>query len=115
MVLQRQHWLWLIPILLLTVVLSAPHLNEDAIWFDEWITYFISGTGQFDVPQVANTPCADIPGTEFSPIAMLCVTAIDNSWPPAFFSLHKFGSQSPPFGNYFRAIDRFIEGGFRSN
>lgn len=89
MTLTRPHWLWMIPILLLSCALGAQHLADDAIWFDEWITYFISGTGGFDAPVLANTPCAEIVPNGIPPLDTLCLAAIDNSWPPAYFLLLK--------------------------
>ena len=81
-----KQWGWMLPVLILCIGMSATHLNDDAIWFDEWITYFISGTGAFDAPQVSGTSCAPIDDlAEFA--GVICLAAIDNSWPPAFFIL----------------------------
>lgn len=79
----------MLSILLLSCYLGAQHLTDDAIWFDEWITYFISGTGAFESPALGNTPCAEIVGDGIPPLDTLCLAAIDNSWPPAFFLLLK--------------------------
>jgi len=69
---KRLRWLWMLPVLLLTTALAASQLNVDAIWFDEWITYYISGGGDFE-PR----PLPDL----------IRLAAEDNSWPPAFFLL----------------------------
>jgi hypothetical protein len=84
----RNQWVWMIPVLLLVAALGAAHLADDAIWFDEWITYFITGTGNLHDRTTANTPlCGDSPIFQTPPLDMLCLAAIDNSWPPAFFAV----------------------------
>lgn len=85
---RRTLWRGMIPLLLLMTALSSAHLLSDAIWFDEWITYFISGGGN---PPVAGTlpgdnPCSALPGGH-TPLQTVCLAAIDNSWPPAYFLL----------------------------
>lgn len=80
-------WLWLIPILLLTTFLGSVLLTHDALWFDEWITYFITGTGAVDITTTQGTICEDIPIEGYTVAHMLCVAAMDNSWPPLFFAL----------------------------
>jgi hypothetical protein len=80
-------WLWLIPVLLLTTVLGSILLNYDALWFDEWITYFITGTGAVDISSTEGTICEGVPGEGYNILDMLCVAAMDNSWPPLFFAL----------------------------
>lgn len=84
---QKSQWLWLIPVLLLATFLGAVLLNYDAIWFDEWITYFISGTGPVHMNNLHGTICEGIPIQGFTVVHMLCLAAIDNSWPPLFFGL----------------------------
>ena len=77
----------MVPVLLLSAMLATAHLADDAIWFDEWITYFITGTGEITNRNLDATPCGEIQATQIPPLDMLCLAAIDNSWPPAFFSL----------------------------
>lgn len=84
---QKSLWYWLIPVLLLSTFLSAFLLTYDALWFDEWITYFITGTGTVDITSVQGTICEDIPGQGHNILHMLCIAAMDNSWPPLFFLL----------------------------
>jgi hypothetical protein len=84
----RNQWLWMIPVLLLVMALGAQHLADDAIWFDEWITYFITGTGDLQERTTAGMPlCGESPIFQSAPLDVLCLAAIDNSWPPAFFLL----------------------------
>ncbi|MEO1287451.1 MAG: glycosyltransferase family 39 protein [Chloroflexota bacterium] len=92
----RFAWMWLIPILLLTTFLGTVLITYDAIWFDEWITYFITNTGQigedpnfYGATTVAEMPiCQDFLSHEYHSVAhTLCITALDNSWPPLFFLL----------------------------
>lgn len=91
----RIHWAWIVPVLLITTFLGTVLLTYDALWFDEWVTYFITNTGQmghnpnyFGQSTVRGTICGDLlnPNT-FTPIHMICMAAIDNSWPPVFFGL----------------------------
>jgi hypothetical protein len=98
-------WLWLIPILLLTTFLGSALLTYDALWFDEWITYFITGTGAVDITTTQGTICENIPGERHTIIHMICIAAIDNSWPPLFFGL-LMGWEWVSAGNYF--IDRIL-------
>lgn len=68
----RASYFWVVALLLLTTALAAAHLAHDVIWFDEWITYFITGSGNL---------------ADRSLGSMLSITAQDNSWPPLFFLL----------------------------
>lgn len=90
----RITWVWLIPVLLLTTFLGSVLLTHDALWFDEWITGFISNTGQFGanpdyfgVTTVTKMPvCKGILSHNYhSVLHTICIGAIDNSWPPLFF------------------------------
>lgn len=92
----RITWVWLIPVLLLTTFLGSFLLTYDALWFDEWITGFISNTGQFGadpdyfgLTTVTNMPvCKNILSHDYhSVLHTICIGAIDNSWPPLFFLL----------------------------
>jgi len=90
----RFSWMWVVPVLLLTTFLGSVLLTYDAIWFDEWITYFITNTGRigadpdlFGATAVSQMPiCQDILSPDYHSILhTICITAIDNSWPPLFF------------------------------
>jgi hypothetical protein len=84
----RNQWVWMIPVLLLVAALGTAHLADDAIWFDEWITYFITGTGNLHDRTTVGMPlCGESPIFQTPPLDMLCLAAIDNSWPPAFFAV----------------------------
>ncbi len=92
----RISWVWLIPALLLTTFLGSVLLTYDALWFDEWITGFISNTGEFgaDPDLFGNTTVSDMPVCQdilsheyHSVLHTICIGAIDNSWPPLFFLL----------------------------
>lgn len=90
----RLHWAWLVPVLLLTTFLGALLLTYDALWFDEWITHFITNTGKmgfdgdfYDASTVTGTLCEALGDTNHTPLHTLCLAAIDNSWPPLFFGL----------------------------
>ncbi|MGJ3240393.1 MAG: glycosyltransferase family 39 protein [Anaerolineae bacterium] len=93
---QQNSWMWLVPILLLATLLGSWLLTYDAIWFDEWITYFMSNTGRigadtelYGVTTVEQMPvCQDVLShQEHTILHTLCIVAIDNSWPPLFFLL----------------------------
>ena len=45
--LNRRHWLWLIPLLLLTTWLGARSLNTNMFWWDEYITFNIVGGAHY--------------------------------------------------------------------
>ena len=75
-----KRWHWLLPILLLSALLATQHLADDAIWFDEWITYFITGTGEITDQSRELPPCSEIPAANLAPLDTLCLSAIDNSW-----------------------------------
>jgi hypothetical protein len=66
----RINWWWVLPIILLAIGLAGQFLLYDTLWFDEVMTYFITGIGNFAPRSLDN---------------MLFVTASDNSWPPAYF------------------------------
>lgn len=92
----RITWIWLVPVLLLTTFLGTVLLTYDALWFDEWITGFISNTGEFgaDSEFFGNTTVTDMPVCQnilsheyHSVLHTICIGAIDNSWPPLFFLL----------------------------
>ena len=92
----RMSWFWIIPILLLSTFLGTVLLNTDALWFDEWITHFITNTGKigadptyFGATPVAEMPvCGDILSHDsHNMLHTICIAAIDNSWPPLFFLL----------------------------
>jgi hypothetical protein len=102
----RFHWGWLIAVLLLSAYLSLTLINYDALWFDEWITLFLTGTGNFEGSHLEGTICEDlVPGDVHSFAQTLCLSAIDNSWPPLYFSL-QMAWDSLSQGNYF--IDRCL-------
>jgi|GEM_PF-5994855 len=90
----RLTWYLLIPILLLSTFLGSVLLTYDALWFDEWITHFITNTGVIgaDPDYFGETPVAAMPVCQdflshnsHSVIHTLCIAALDNSWPPLFF------------------------------
>lgn len=90
----RLTWYWLIPILLLSTFLGSVLLTYDALWFDEWITHFITNTGAIgaDPDYFGATPVTDMPVCQeflshesHSVLHTLCIAALDNSWPPLFF------------------------------
>jgi hypothetical protein len=84
----RLHWAWLLPVLLLSSYLGLTLINYDALWFDEWITLFLTGTGKFESSHVEGTICESIVAGEVHSFAQtLCLSAIDNSWPPLYFGL----------------------------
>lgn len=92
----RLSWAWVVPILLITTFLGSALLTYDAIWFDEWITYFITNTGRigedpnlYGITTVEEMPiCQDFLSYDSHTVLhTLCITAIDNSWPPLFFLL----------------------------
>lgn len=89
----QKHWWLLIPVLLLTTFLGTVLLTYDALWFDEWITHFITDTGQFGREAgstVTGTICEALGDGIHTPLHMLCIAAIDNSWPPLFFGMMMF-------------------------
>lgn len=95
----RNQWIWMIPVLLLVMALGTIHLTDDAIWFDEWITYFITGTGELGDRTTADTPlCGEVAIFQSAPLDMICLAAIDNSWPPAFFILLGIWDKVVSFG-----------------
>ena len=90
----RFHWAWLVPVLLLTTFLGSLLLTYDALWFDEWITHFITNTGRmgfeedfYGASTVTGTICEALGDRTHTPLHTLCLAAIDNSWPPLFFIL----------------------------
>ncbi|MDQ7027214.1 MAG: glycosyltransferase family 39 protein [Anaerolineae bacterium] len=108
---KKQQWIWMIPVLLLVMVLGTIHLTDDAIWFDEWITYFITGTGGLDERSVEGLPlCGEVVIFQTAPLDMVCLAAIDNSWPPAFFILLGLWDKVVSFGVLLsdRALALFI-------
>jgi hypothetical protein len=87
----KLHWAWLLPVLLLSTYLGLALINYDALWFDEWITLFLTGTGSFETSHVEGTICETLTGGEVHTYAQtLCLSAMDNSWPPMYFSLQMF-------------------------
>lgn len=100
------HWAWMLPILLLSAYLGIVLINYDAIWFDEWITYFISGTPPYSQAHRDGTICEEfLSGDSHSYGDTLCYAAIDNSWPPLYFSLQMLWAQFSQ-GHYF--MDRSL-------
>ncbi|MDQ7027215.1 MAG: glycosyltransferase family 39 protein [Anaerolineae bacterium] len=67
---KRKHWWVLIPIFCFSLALVAPHLNADALWFDEFMTYYHSGGGEVQGVTLLQT---------------LSRTAEDFAWPPGFY------------------------------
>ncbi len=95
----RLHWTWLVPVLLLTTFLGSLLLTYDALWFDEWITHFITNTGKmgfddefYGASTVTGTICEALGNSTHTPLHILCLAAIDNSWPPLFFALVRLWS-----------------------
>lgn len=78
---KRHPWMLLIPVLWLSTWLAARMLNYDAIWFDERMVYWITGSGLYEPHSIVET---------------MYRTAIDNSWPPAYFLI--FLIYEPLFG-----------------
>lgn len=108
----RIHWAWLVPVLLLTTFLGAFLLTYDALWFDEWVTHFITNTGEmgqssdyFGNSTVTHTMCEVLGDTSHTPLHTLCIAAIDNSWPPLFFGFISLWNMLSD-GNYY--INRIL-------
>ena len=85
---KKYPWLWLIPILWLSLGLALPHFTQDAIWFDEVYTHLYSGTGRTPV----------VPFLE-----RMILSAQTAWWPPLSFFLNSIWGNlvgSTPLSDY---------------
>lgn len=86
--LSAQHrWLLMLPILLLGAWLGMQLISADAIWVDEWYSYYFTAGGEYSSTTVAGTPCEAIPGETHTVIHLLCLVMAVDTGPPLHYLL----------------------------
>ncbi len=80
-------WLLMLPILLLAASLGMQLMGDDAIWVDEWYSYYFAGAGDYSLTTVAGTPCEALPGSTHTVAHLLCLVMAVDTGPPLHYLL----------------------------